>query len=171
VARDISSIIPHALGVEASCSHGRDVICWRQSKTTGETLRENVFVRQFTPPNNRILTGTDPELDTTNTENNLEMTEKAEERKSHRMAKVHKILEMWQGSQILCATQKESRAQKKQMTAIGYIPDMEEIVKASWSDFHRDGAAAFTLSERSPLRPALSARDLPGRRSVFLNVH
>jgi len=47
VARDIFSIIPHGVGVVASFSLGRDVIGWRQSKTTGETLREKVIVRQF----------------------------------------------------------------------------------------------------------------------------
>jgi hypothetical protein len=47
VARDIFSIIPHGVGVEASFSLGRDVIGWRQSKTTGETLRKKVIVRQF----------------------------------------------------------------------------------------------------------------------------
>ena len=35
VARDIFSILPHGVGVEASFSLGRDVIGWRQSKTTG----------------------------------------------------------------------------------------------------------------------------------------
>jgi len=118
VGRDIFSIIPHGDGVEAGISLGRDVIGWRQSKATGETLREIVVVRQFAPANNGILAGTDPELDTTNTENNSEMKKEAEERKLHRMAKVHDFLEMWQGSQNLCATQKESRAQNKQMTAI-----------------------------------------------------
>ena len=47
VARDIFSIIPHGVAVEASFSLGRDAIGWRQSKTTGETLREIVIVRQF----------------------------------------------------------------------------------------------------------------------------
>jgi hypothetical protein len=93
------------------------------------------------------LVGTDPELDTTNTENDLEMMKDAEERKSHRMAKVDDYLEMWQGSQNLCATQKKSRAQNKQMTAIGYISDTEEIVIASWSLFEHAGAAAFKFSE------------------------
>jgi hypothetical protein len=60
VARDIFSIIPHGVGVEASISLGRDVIGWRQSKTTGETLREKVVVRQFAPAKNGILAGTDP---------------------------------------------------------------------------------------------------------------
>jgi hypothetical protein len=86
------------------------------------------------------------------------------------MAKVHDFLEMWQGSQTLHATKKESRAQNKQMTAVGYISDTEEIVKASWSLFQHDGAAAFKLSERSPLPPALSAKDLSGGRTQILNV-
>jgi len=46
---------------------------------------------------------------------------------------------MWQGSQNLRATQKECRAQNKQMPAMGYISDMEEIVNASWSLFQHDG--------------------------------
>jgi len=81
VARNIFSIIPHGVGVEASFSFGRDVIGWRQSKTTGETLREKVVVRQFARANNLILAGTDPELDATNTENDSEMKKETEERK------------------------------------------------------------------------------------------
>jgi len=77
---------------------------------------------------------------------------------------------MWQGSQNVRATQKESRAQNKQMTAIGYISDTEESVKASRSLFQHDGVAAFKLSERSCLPPALSAKDLPGGRTQILNV-
>jgi hypothetical protein len=116
------------------------------------------------------LAGPDPELDTTNTDNDLEKKKEAEERKLHRMAKVHDILEMWQGSRNLRATPKECRAQIKQMTGVGYISDTEEIVKASWSLFQHDGAAAFKLSERSPLPPALSAKDCPGGRIQILNV-
>jgi hypothetical protein len=116
------------------------------------------------------LAGTDPELDNANPENDSEMKKEAEERKLHRMAKVHDFLEMWQGSQNLRTTQKECCAQNKQMTAVGYISDTEEIVKASWSLFQHDGAAAFKLSERSPLPPPLSAKDLPGGRTQILNV-
>jgi len=89
-------------------------------------------------------------LDTTETEHNLELKKEAEKRILHRMAKVHDFLGMWQSSQNLCATQKESRAQNTQMTARGYISDTEGIIKASWSNFQHDGAAAFKLSERSP---------------------
>jgi len=170
VAPDIFSIIPHGVGVEASFCLGWDVIGWRKSKTTGETLREKVVVRQFARSNNGILAGTDPELDNPNTENNSEMKKEVEERKLHRMAKVHDFLEMWLGRQNLRATWKECCAQNKQMTAIGYISDSEEIVKASWSLFQHDGVAAFKLSERSPLPPPLSAKDLPGGRTQILNV-
>jgi len=131
MARDIFSIIPHGVGVAASNSLGRDVIGWRQSKTTGETLHNKVIVRRFARANDGILVGADPEVDTRNTENASEMKKEAGERKWHRMAKVHDFLEMWQGSQNQCSTQKESRAQSKQMTAVGYISDREEMVKAS----------------------------------------
>jgi hypothetical protein len=125
VACDIFSIMPHGVRVEASFSLRQDVLGWRQSTMTGETLREKVFVRQFAQANNWILAGTDPELDTTNTEDDFEMIKGAYERKLHRMAKVHDFLEMWQGSQILRTTQKESRALNKQMTAVGSISDTE----------------------------------------------
>jgi hypothetical protein len=101
-------------------------------------------------------------LDTTNTENNLEMTKDAEQSKLHPIAKVHDVLEMWQGSNNLHATQKESSAQNHQISAVGYIFDTEDDIKASSLLFHHDRAAAFMLSERSPLPPAVSAKDLPG---------
>jgi len=104
VARDIFPIIPHGVGVEARFCLGRDVISWRQSKPTGGTLRKQVMVRHFARANNGISAGADPELDTMNTENYTEMKKEAEERKLHRMAKIHDCLEMWQGSQHLCAT-------------------------------------------------------------------
>jgi hypothetical protein len=66
---------------------------------------------------------------------------------------------------------KESRTPYKQMTAVGYLSDTEEILKASWSNFHHDGATALTLSEKSPVPPGLSAKDLPGERTQVLNVH
>jgi len=138
-ACDIFSIIPHGIRVEASFSLGRDVIGCRQSKTTGETLREKVVVRQFARANNGILGGTDPELDTTNTENDSEIKKEAEEMKMHRMPKFYDFLEMWQGSHNRRATQKQYRAQNEQRTAIGYISDAEEIVKSSWSLSRLDG--------------------------------
>jgi len=72
VARNIFSIIRRGVEVEASFSIGRDVIGWRQSETTGETLLERVIVREFARANDRIFAGADPSLDTTNTENDME---------------------------------------------------------------------------------------------------
>jgi hypothetical protein len=57
------------------------------------------------------------------------------------------------------------------MTPIGYILDREEILTASWSLVQHDGATALQLSERSPLPPTLSAKDLPGERTQIINVH
>jgi len=56
------------------------------------------------------------------------------------------------------------------MTAVGYILDKEEIVNASWSHIQLECAAAFELSEWSPLPPPLSAKDLPGGQTQILNV-
>jgi len=117
------------------------------------------------------LAGDNPVLNTTEAETDIELKREAEETKFDRMAKVHDFLEMWQGSENLAATQRESRAQNKQMTAVGYISDTEEIINASWTNFQHDGAAAFKLSEISPQPPALSAKDLLGGRTQILNVH
>jgi hypothetical protein len=54
---------------------------------------------------------------------------------------------------------------------VGYFLVTKEIAKPSWSLFQYDGAAAFKLSERSPLPPSLSAMDLPGGQTQILNVH
>ena len=97
VVRDIFSIIPHSVGVKFSFSLEGDVIGWRQSKTKGETICEKVGVWLSAQANNRISSGDDPALDITNSENDMEMNNEAEERKWHRMPAVHNVLEMWQG--------------------------------------------------------------------------
>jgi len=56
------------------------------------------------------------------------------------------------------------------MTAVGYISDTEDIIKASWSLFQHDGVAAFKISQRSALPPPLSAKDLPGGPTQISNV-
>jgi len=58
------------------------------------------------------------------------------------MAKVDVIVEMWQGSQNLHATEKESRTQNIQMTIKGYISDTEEIIIASWMKCQHNDVAA-----------------------------
>ena len=169
-AHQVSTIIPQNVGVEIGISLYQDVIGWKRSKTTRESLCEDVIVRQFAQANNGILAGAYSELDTTNTEHDSERKKEAEDPNLHRMAKVHEFVEMWQGSQNLHATQKESWTQNKQMTAMGYISDTEEIVKTSSSVFQHDGAAAFKLSDRSPSPPPLSAKDFPGGGSQIFNV-
>jgi hypothetical protein len=76
------------------------------------------------------------------------------------MANVHDNLEMWQGSQNLHVTNTESHPENKQMTAVGYNSDTEEIGKASRSLLPHDGAAAFKLPQRSPWSGALPAKQL-----------
>jgi len=165
VAPGIFSIIPHGVGLEASSSLGWDVVALRQAKTTGETLCKQVVLRQFAWANVRLLAGKYPVLDSISTDNDMEMKREAEQKKLHWMAKVHDLFEMWHGSRNLRATQKESRSHNKQMTAVGYISDTEEIIKASWSHIQHYGAAAFKLSEKSPVPPALSAKNLTGGRT------
>jgi hypothetical protein len=60
--------------------------------------------------------GDNPELDPDSTDNDMKMKREPEDKKPHRIAKVHDFLVMWQGSQTLRATQKEYRAQNIQMT-------------------------------------------------------
>jgi len=163
-------IIPHGVGVEACFAVGRDVVGWRQSKTTGETLCEKVVVHKYVWANIWILRGDYPVSDIPNTENDSELKKQAEAKKLRSMGKVHNFLEMWQGRQNLRATQKVSRAHNRQLTAIEYMSDTEDIVKASWSLFQHDRAAAFKLSKRSPLPPALSAKDLPREQIQILDV-
>jgi len=125
VAHDIISIIQHGVGVYAGFSLGLGMFNCRQSETTGETVWEKVGLRKFAGANNGILVGNCPALDNTETENDLELKKEAEERQLHRMAKVQDVLERWQGSQNLRATQKESCAQNKKMTVVEYIFDTE----------------------------------------------
>jgi len=91
----------------------------------------------------------------TEPKNNLELKCDVDERKLSWIAKIHDLLAIWQGSQNLCGTQKESWAQHKQMTAVRYVSNTEEMVYASWSNFLHDGVAAFKLSKRSLVLPAL----------------
>jgi len=98
------------------------------------------------------------------------MKKEVEERKWHRMAKVDDSLEVWQGCENRCATEKKFSAQNKQMVTVRYIPDTEEIVEASWSLFKHDRAAAFTLSERSPFATRFVCKHLLGVRTQILHV-
>jgi len=136
VGRNIFSILPHGVGVEASFSLAWAVTGWRQSKSTCETLREKVGVRKFPWAKNGFLAGECPALDISEGENYLELKIAAEQRQLHRMALVHDFLEMWQGSQNLSATQKEFRAQNQQITGVWYISDTERSSKHPGQTFN-----------------------------------
>jgi len=170
VACDIFSIIPHGGWVEASFSLWWDVIGWRQSKTAGKTFHKKVNAWQFARANHGILVGGYPALDMTNTENYSDMMGEVEDSTLHSVAKVYDFLKRMQHSENLRATRKESRTWKKQMTAVGYILDTEDTVKAYWSLLQHDVAAALKLSERSLLPPALSAKNLWGGRIQILHI-
>jgi hypothetical protein len=88
-----------------------------------------------------------PALTTTGNENDLKLTREVEKRPLYRMAKARNLLEMWRGSQTICATQMESWAQNMQLAVVGYISDTEETFTASWSKFQYDAKAPFRLSE------------------------
>jgi hypothetical protein len=173
LAWDIVCIIQHAVSVEAGCSLSADGIGRRQTKATGETLSGKDDTWRYPQDNNGIMAGDDPTSDAINLENDLTIQIEVEERILHRMAKLHdhNMLQMWQASQSLWVTQKESRAQNKQMTAMGYILDMEEMIKSIRSLFQHDGVAAFELTERSPLPPAWSAKHILGGRNQLFNVY
>jgi hypothetical protein len=170
VAHNIFSIIPDGDTVEPSVSLSQDVIGLRQSKTTHETLHEKVVVRQSARANDGIEADTDPLLDTPNTANDSEMKTVVEETIMHTIANFHDLLEMWQGSQNLRATQKECHSRNKQMTAIRYNWNMVEILKVSWSLLQNARAAASKLSENSLLPPALSAKNIFAERTQIFNV-
>jgi len=91
VARDIFCLIPHGVRVESSVFLRRDVICLRQSKSTCETHRKIVIVRQFAPANKRNLAGGDPEVDSTHTENDSKLKTDVEERKLPKMSRCTSI--------------------------------------------------------------------------------
>ena len=84
--------------MEASCSIAQDVVGLKQSNTTGEMLREKVVVWQFAQATHGPVAGDCITMDTAETENDLELKNRVEERNLQRMAKVHHILERWQGS-------------------------------------------------------------------------
>jgi len=160
VERNISTIIPQRVSVESSVCLGRDLICWMQSNNKGETLHKKLVQMQFDTAYNRILAGDDLTLDTTDTDNYLEIKKHGEESTLHRIAKVDHFLEMWQSDRHVWPTQEESCAQNKQMSVVWYFSDTEDIVEASWLLLHHNSAPAVNLSERSPLPPAFSEKVL-----------
>jgi hypothetical protein len=73
VTHNIFSIMPYDVTVVASSSLVRNLIGWRQSKTTGKILPKKVLVRQVAQAKKCILGGDNLVLDMTEIENDLDM--------------------------------------------------------------------------------------------------
>jgi hypothetical protein len=86
------------------------------------------------------------------------------------MGQVHNLLQRWQGGQNLHTARKESHADCKQITSFVLIFDTDGIIKASFSLFQTDSAAAFTLMDTSPVSSALSLNDVTGGHTDDINV-
>src|SRR5215211_3142126 len=106
MARDIFSVIPHGVGVEASFSLGRDVIGWRQSKTSGSTLQQKVVVRQWARSNHGILADT---FSDSLLENDMEGKAQAEQLKLKKLASLTDFMHWNRRSNELRAAQKKLR--------------------------------------------------------------
>jgi hypothetical protein len=90
--------------VEAGYSLRRDVIGWRQLKTIGKIIRKKVVCRQFARANNGLRAGDHPILDPISPDTEIEKKREPVEKKLDRMVKVHDLLDVLQGTQILRAT-------------------------------------------------------------------
>jgi len=105
VVHDIFSIILDGVEIGATVSLGPDIICGRLSIPTGNTICKIFIGRQIALANNGILVYDQPALIKLKPENDLETKREAKERQLLRTAKVHDVLEMWQGCPNLPATQ------------------------------------------------------------------
>jgi len=72
---------------------------------TAIIVQKKVIIRLFAPTNPMILPDSGPGLDTTNTENNTEMTPDMKKNNLERIDLVNDFLGMWLGSQNPHATQ------------------------------------------------------------------
>jgi hypothetical protein len=63
------------------------------------------------------------------------------------LPEVYDFLHIWHRRGNLQYTKRELFGQTKEMTAIGYISDTEEVVKVPWSIFQTDSAAALNVSQ------------------------
>ena len=141
MARDIFSVMPHGVGVEASFSLGRDVISWRQSRTTGVTLQQKVVVRQWARSNNGIL----PE-DIANQllpSSSDDEQRKREDQRLDRLATLRDFLLFKKESDNLRSMQKKLKGKDVSVSGLGYISDQDDGREEDWHQFAHDGNQAF----------------------------
>jgi len=170
-AHSIISIIPHGVRFEAGFDLPRDVLSWRQSKTSGKTLEEKVFIRQFAQVNNKIFRGRLRSISYHADAEWIGIEERCGGKKIEQNGQGPWLFGDVAGQpKPMCHTKGISRP-KQANDSHKYISDTEQIIKASRSNFLHEGAAAFQLSAKSPLPPALSATDLPEGWTEAFNVH
>jgi len=124
MARDIFSVMPHGVGVEASFSLGRDIISWRQSRTKGSTLQQKVVVRQWARSNDGLL----PEeaIQSAGSDVNNEEKQKQEDQKLNQLASVRDFLVFKEQSENLRSMQKKLKGKDVTISGLGYISDVDE---------------------------------------------
>jgi hypothetical protein len=148
MARNIFAVMPHGVGVEASFSLGRDVIGWRQARTSGATLQQKVVVRQWARSNSGQLA--DASIDRL-TQNDAAAKAKAEQLKLRKLASLTDFLYWSKKSQQFRSAQKvlEKEGRKR---GKGYISDEEEFFPTTWDQFEDNGIGAFDdyLSNKRP---------------------
>ena len=152
MARDIFSVMPHGVGVEASFSLGRDVIGWRQSKTSGITLQQKVVVRQWARSNDGLFPEEIGMLDISDNDN--EEKRQKEDRKLNQLASIKDFITFTNESRARKSYQRQVRQTKDTSIAgFGYISDSEEYYDVDWNEFDDNGAGAFEDSsgDRRPL--------------------
>jgi hypothetical protein len=113
------------------------------STAPGVNHYENLIIWQLCWSNYWTFALDDPALVITTSETDWEMKSEAEEMKLHSMAKVQNIVDIWKGSQNIYATQKESRAQNKQIAAMEYIQDTQKVCHGFRLNFEHIGVAVF----------------------------
>jgi hypothetical protein len=146
MARDIFSVMPHGVGVEASFSLGRDVMSWRQSRTKGETLQQKVVVRQWARSNDGFLPD---EIRTSVDGESLDDERgKKEDEKLNQLASVRDFLIFKKESDNLRKMQKKLKGKDVAVSGMGYISDEDDGKEEHGSGIDHDGKRAFGKDSR-----------------------
>ena len=141
MARDIFSVMPHGVGVEASFSLGRDVISWRQSRTKAATLQQKVVVRQWARSNDGFLP--DEVKKSLEGDNDEDERQKKEDERLNQLASMRDFLMFKKESQNRRSMQKKLKGKDVAVSGLGYISDEDDGWDEKWSSFDHDGNTAF----------------------------
>ena len=142
MARDIFSCVPHGVGVESSFSIARNVISWKQSRMTANTLKSNMIVRQHLLKKNTYTYRGDRHSDPNHDQNPKIV-----------MKRLNKLLCFtdYQHFAACADAQATSRLPHEENPGIGFISgDEKEKDKKSWEAFEDDGTKYATLPVKAP---------------------